>query len=126
MPGVSYRVFCVAALAGVLTGCGGIVPKGYQGKWSCTGPTLALGQCFRIEIDHDSVGWSKMSMTPAWRAAVDRVTPDGDGHWLHLEKRPLRHGPRRDAAGRHHRRGLSMRPGLAIPSFQSLHQDHSS
>lgn len=88
MPGVSYRVFCVAALAGVLTGCGGIVPKGYQGKWSCTGPTLALGQFFRIEIDHDSVGWSKMSMTPAWRAAVDKVTPDGDGHWLHLKSGP--------------------------------------
>ncbi|MBR2689359.1 MAG: hypothetical protein IKE42_16040 [Aquamicrobium sp.] len=88
MPGVLYRVVCVAALAGVLTGCGGIVPKGYQGKWSCTGPTLGFGQFLRIDIDGSTVSWSKMSMMPAWKAEVEQVSPDGDGHWLHLKGGP--------------------------------------
>lgn len=83
-----YRLSTLALMAAFLSGCTGIVPSGYRGKWSCTDTVVASNPSLRIEISGSTVSWPRTSMMPAWTAEVEGVSPDGDGHWLQLKGGP--------------------------------------
>lgn len=87
MPRFTHRFLALTVLAGSLAGCTGVVPSNYQGKWSCSDITLG-SRSVRIDIDGNSVSWAQMSMMPAWKAEVEKISPDGSGHFLHLKGGP--------------------------------------